>query len=99
VVILHLQAADRALPHHPVDGRLVVLDGQIDVAVGVVGDLGKLPAQADIAIGLLQGALEGEGQFRDRIGLGVAVFGDGIVQTHDASIDDPARRFARIVTR
>jgi hypothetical protein len=63
-----LQLADIALPDHAVDGGLVVLDGQIDVAVGVMGDLRQLAAQPHEAVPVLQCALQREGQFRDGIG-------------------------------
>jgi hypothetical protein len=63
-----LQLADIALPDHAVDRRLVVLDGQIDVAVGMVGDLRQLAAQPHEAVAVFQRALQGEGQFRDGIG-------------------------------
>jgi hypothetical protein len=72
---LALQAADAALPHHPVDGGAVVLQRQIDVAGGMAGDLGDLAAHPHEPVGVLDSPLQGEGQLRHRIGGGVA--GDG----------------------
>jgi hypothetical protein len=54
---------------------LVVLDGQVDVAVGVVGHLRQLAAQAHEAVGVLERALEGEGEFRDGIGRALSAGG------------------------
>jgi hypothetical protein len=65
---LDAETPGRALPDHAVDGGLVVLEGQIDVARGVAVDLGDLAAQPDMAEPVLERALEGEGQFRDRLG-------------------------------
>ncbi len=65
---LDAEAAHRALPDHAVDGGLVVLERQIDVARGVAIDLGHLAAQPHVAEAVLQGALEGERQLGDRQG-------------------------------
>jgi len=65
---LGAQALDHALPDDAVDGRLVVLQRQIDMARGVAVHLGDLAAQADVAEAVLQRALEREAQLRDRQG-------------------------------
>ena len=84
---LDLQATDRALPHHPVDRRLVVLQRQIDVARGVARDLGNLAAQAHVPESLFERALQRKGQFRNRERRRIGGWGGfGRVESHARSL-------------
>ncbi len=99
----HAEAPHAALPDHAVDAGLVVLDRQIDVAVGVEGDLGQLAPQPHEAVGVFQRPLQRERQLRDAIGLGVAGLGRRavdvwiVVEAHGPNIG--VRGESRILAR
>ena len=67
------QGPDLALPDNAVDGGALVLQGQIDVTVGVMGNLREFAAQADETVGALEGPLQREGEFGNRVRLRIAV--------------------------
>ena len=75
------QTAHAALPDHAVEGGLVVLDRQIDMAACVVCDLRQLSAQPHEAVGVLQRPLERERQLRNGIGLGVGCLDVGFAHS------------------
>src|SRR5262249_39802905 len=53
-------------PDHTGDTGAVVLEVEIDVAVAVIAHFAELAADANIAVSVLDGALERRRQFRDR---------------------------------
>ena len=69
---LGFQPPHLPLPDDPVDGGLVVLEGEVDVTGSVSRDLGDLAPQAHMAEGVLQRPLQREGELGDGKGRRVA---------------------------